>query len=107
MVKPRKKEASDSPRTTRRSLRVIPWALLNLDSRACVGQLLFDRLSFFLRNAFFHCLRRSFTEIFRFSQPERRNLAHALDHVDLVAAHSRQNDVNPRLLSPRRCRFAT
>src|SRR5690606_3643270 len=77
--------------------------LLQLDGRALLLQLGLDLLGLFLRHALLDRLRRVVDEVLRLLQAQAGQLAHDLDHLDLLLAGAREDDVELRLLLGR-CR---
>jgi hypothetical protein len=73
-------------------------ALLNLNRRAGLGELLPDALGLVLRDAFLDRLRRAVNEVLGLLQAEARDLADDLDDVDLVRACRGEDDVEFGLL---------
>src|SRR5690606_3645359 len=80
--------------------------LLQLDGRALLLQLGLDLLGLFLRHALLDRLRRVVDEVLRLLQAKAGQLAHDLDHLDLLLAGAREDDVELRLLLGR-CRSTT
>ena len=78
--------------------------LLDFDCRACVGELLLDRLRLFLGHALFHVLGGAIHQVLGFFQAQAGDFTYRLDHIDLVGAGAGQDDGEFGLLFSR-CRL--
>src|SRR5581483_10011667 len=67
-------------------------SLFHFHGGAGVGKLLADVLRLFLADAFLNRLGRAVYQVLGFLQAEVGDLAHRLDHVDLVSAHVLEDD---------------
>ena len=76
-------------------------ALLDVDLRAGLGQLLLDGLGVGLVHALLHGLGRAVDQVLRLLEAEVRDLADGLDDADLVGAGIRQDDRELGLLGRR------
>src|SRR5438309_1511260 len=81
--------------------------LFNLDSGAGVLELFLDGRRFFLGHSFLNGLRSALHEILGFLQAQAGNLAHHLDHVDLLIPHGGEDNAEFGLLLGRRLGFAS
>src|SRR5439155_17655067 len=81
--------------------------LFNLDSGAGVLELFLDGQRFFLGHSFLNGLRSALHEILGFLQAQAGNLAHYLDHVDLLIPHGGEDNAEFGLLLGRRLGFAS
>src|SRR5277367_3221965 len=66
--------------------------LLNFNSGASVDELLLDRLSFFLADAFLDGLGSAVDQVLGFFQAEAGDFANGLDDIDLVGACAGENN---------------
>src|SRR5260221_7316854 len=83
--------------------------LLDLDSGTRILKLLLELRRFVLVDAFLDRLRRALDEVLGLFETEARDRTDFLDHVDLLVAEGRENDVELGLLGSRcgSCRTAT
>src|SRR3954451_14803551 len=72
--------------------------LLDFDRRAGLFQLALDRVSLVLGHALLDGLRGRIDEVLGLLQAEAGDCAHDLDHLDLLLAGTREDDVERRLL---------
>src|SRR5690606_23275483 len=72
--------------------------LLHLDGSALLLELRLDLLGLFLRHAFLDGLGRVVDEVLGFLQAQAGQLAHDLDHLDLLGARLLEDDVELGLL---------
>src|SRR5213593_1743290 len=88
--------------STRPAPRLAPQGgsppLLDLDARSLLLELLLHLLRLDLSDLLLHRLRRTVDEVLRFLEPERGQLAHDLDDLDLLLARSSEDDIELRLL---------
>src|SRR3989442_642812 len=86
-----------------------PWlisaprsVLLQLHRAACLLELLLDRLGLGLRHGLLDGLRRPVDEVLGLLEAEPGDLAHDLDHLDLLVARAQEDDREVLLLCRRR-----
>src|SRR3954465_9142120 len=72
--------------------------LLDFDRRAGLFQLALDRVGLVLGHALLDGLRGRIDEVLGLLQAEAGDGAHDLDHLDLLLAGTREDDVERRLL---------
>src|SRR5579871_6605031 len=90
-----------------RTSRTEVTQLLQFDARAGLFELRLDRVGLVLGDALLDRLRSRVDEILRFLQPEARDGADDLDHLDLLAAGLGEDNVERRLLLGRVAATAT
>src|SRR5690625_495232 len=73
--------------------------LLKLDRTASFFDLLFDRFSFFLVDAFLNCLQCSIDVFLSFLKTQARNFTYSLNYLDLLVTSCGENDIELSLLS--------
>src|SRR4051794_40968575 len=74
------------------------YELLELDARPGLFELRLDRVRLVLGDALLDRLRRRVDEVLRLLQAETGDGADDLDHLDLLATRSGEDDVERRLL---------
>src|SRR5579871_1363075 len=89
---------SARPYVQARPVRTAENSLLDLDRCALIFQHLLDLAGLVLVDAFLDGLRRALDEILGFLQPETRDRADLLDHVDLLVTRLGEDDGELRLL---------
>src|SRR5680860_678959 len=72
---------------------VLQPKLLQLDTRACIFELLLDLLGLVLRHAFLDRLGRTLDEVLGFLEAEAGNSPNLFNNVDLLGTYRRQDDV--------------
>src|SRR5258707_3393218 len=73
-------------------------SVLELDGGASVFELALDLVGLFLVHAFLDRLRSRVDEILGLLETEAGDRTHDLDHLDLLGARTREDDVEGRLL---------
>src|SRR5918911_3085975 len=90
------------PRRARVGARRVSPALLDLDASALLFELRLYRGGLLLGDAGLDGLRRAVHQVLRLLEAEAGQLAHDLDHLDLLGAGFAQDDVELGLLLDRR-----